>query len=65
MPKKILKNPKNPKKSYTCKLCDYECSRKSEMARHKTTNKHIKNHQNHLKSRKKSPNVVFMCNFLS
>jgi len=63
MPKKILKNPKNPKKTYTCKLCDYECSRKSEMARHKTTNKHIKNHQNHLKSRKKSPNVVFMCNF--
>ena len=63
MPKKNLKNPKNPKKTYTCKLCDYECSRKSEMARHKTTNKHIKNHQNHLKSRKKSPNVVFMCNF--
>ena len=47
MPKKILKNPKNPKKSYTCKLCDYKCSRKSEMTRHKTTSKHIKNHQNH------------------
>lgn len=63
MPKKILKNPKNPKKSYTCKLCDYMCSRKSEMVRHKLTNKHIKNHQKHIKLRKKSPNVVFMCNY--
>ena len=63
MAKRILKNPKNPKKRLYCKLCDYKCSRKSELDRHKTTIKHIKNHQNHVKIKKKTRIVEFVCNY--
>ena len=63
MVKKVFKNSPTVQSKYSCKLCDYRCSRKSELERHFGRKKHIKNHQNHIKTKKKSQSVEFVCNY--
>ena len=60
---KVLKNSPTVKCKFLCELCDYKCSRKSELIRHKDTKKHKKAREIHKKARKKKQNVEFMCNY--
>ena len=38
-----LKNSQNSPKSFECKICDYECSKKSDFIKHSATRKHARN----------------------
>jgi len=51
---------------FHCKLCNYNCSCKSEFARHKNRKKHIKNTEANklLKARqKKKEDEIWICNY--
>jgi hypothetical protein len=63
MVKKVSKKSPTVKSKFLCELCDYSCSRKSELERHFGRKKHIKNHQNYIKTKKKSQRVEFVCNY--
>ena len=52
-----MKNEQNEQIFFYCKLCDYNCSKKSNFNRHLTTVKH-KKLENTIKSKKNEPNEV-------
>ena len=52
--------PKNAE-IYTCKVCDFECSKQSNYYKHAYTTKHIKNTQNDINDIKKMPNEEYIC----
>ena len=37
-----MKNSQKLSKKFTCKICDYECSKKNDYDKHVLTSKHIK-----------------------
>ena len=55
-----LNGIKKQSNKFYCKICDYECSRKSELERHFGRKKHKKNHE---KMNKKKANLDFICKY--
>ena len=54
----------NANKIFSCEICDYKCSRKSDIDRHFLTKKHLKNaSKNASKTRKTRTFVEFSCKF--
>jgi ABC-type antimicrobial peptide transport system permease subunit len=55
-----LNGMKKQNNKFYCKICDYKCSRRSELERHLGRKKHKKNHE---KMNKKKTNLDFICKY--